>query len=80
MGRPRRVGCVIMGRDLVAVDATSARMIGVDPGRLDYLSDAGRFLGNLDPRRIELRGEALARFATEFDLVNHLKTIRLPRS
>jgi uncharacterized protein (DUF362 family) len=80
MGRPRKVGCMIMGSDLVAVDATSARMIGIDPTRLEYLSEAGRFLGNLDPRRIELRGEALARFATEFDLVDHLKSIRLRRS
>jgi len=80
MGRPRQVGCVIMGRDLVAVDSTSARMIGLDPTRLEYLSEAGRFLGNLDPRRIEMRGEALARFATEFDLVDHLESIRLKHS
>ena len=48
MGRPRQLGCVIMGSDLVAVDATSARMIGLDPTQLPYLREAGRFLGHLD--------------------------------
>ena len=47
MGRPRQLGCVIMGSDLVAVDATSARMIGLDPTRIEYLSEAGRFLGQI---------------------------------
>ncbi len=37
MGKPRHVGFVAMGRDLVAVDATCARVIGLDPARLAYL-------------------------------------------
>ena len=79
MGQPRQLGCVIMGSDLVAVDATSARMIGLDPTRLEYLAEASRFLGHVDDRRIDLRGETLARFATEFDLVDRFKSIRLRR-
>src|SRR5215213_685390 len=78
MGRPRQLGCVLMGRDLVGVDATCARVIGLDPTRIPYLTEAGRFLGHIDPRRIELRGEPLERFATEFDVVDRLKTLRLP--
>ena len=39
MGRPRQLGCVVMGSDLVAVDATSARMIGLDPAQLPYLKE-----------------------------------------
>jgi len=77
MGQPRPLGCVVMGRDLVAVDATSARIIGLDPARLPYLRDAGRFLGNLDTRQIDVRGEAFARFATRFDVVERFKPIRL---
>jgi uncharacterized protein (DUF362 family) len=80
MGRPRHVGCVVMGRDLVAVDATSARMIGLEPTGLPYLKEAGTFLGNVDARRIELRGETLARFATEFAVLDPFQSIRLHRS
>ena len=48
MGRARHVGCVAMGSDLVAVDSTVARMIGLDPRKLRYLDEAGRFLGQGD--------------------------------
>ena len=60
--------------------ATSARMIGLDPAQLPYLKDAGRFLGHLDAHRIELRGEAFARFATQFDVIDRFKSIRLSPS
>ncbi len=77
MGRPRHVGAIVMGTDLVAVDATCARMIGLDPARIAYLEGAGRFLGNLDERRIEHRGEPLSRYATTFDVLDVFKPIRL---
>src|SRR5688572_33346122 len=69
MGKPKQVGCIAMGRDLVAVDSTCARMMGLDPRKLPYLSEAGQFLGQLDERYIELRGEPLARFATSFEVI-----------
>ena len=69
-----------MGSDLVAVDATSARMIGLDPAQLQYLRDAGRFLGHVDARHIELRGETFARFASQFDVLDRFASIRLNRS
>jgi uncharacterized protein (DUF362 family) len=77
MGRARPVGCIAMGQDLVAVDATCARVIGLDPGRLGYLSEAARFLGHADASRIEQRGEALSRFATRFDVLEHQRTLQL---
>lgn len=80
MGRPRHVGCVAMGSDLVAVDATLARMIGLDPRKLRYLDEAMRFLGQGDERRIVQRGEPLARFASVFDVVDHFKPARLDPS
>jgi uncharacterized protein (DUF362 family) len=80
MGRPRHVGCIGMGADLVAVDATCARMIGLDPARLTYLEGAARFLGNLDARRIEHRGEPLSRYATTFDVLDSFKSIRLKQT
>jgi uncharacterized protein (DUF362 family) len=68
MGRPRHVGVLAMGSDVVAVDATCARLIGLDPAGVPYLDQARRFLGNIDHRRIDMRGEPLARFATRFEM------------
>ena len=76
MGRPRSLGFVAMGTDLVAVDATCARVIGLDPVKLRYLDVASRFLGVTDAARIEHRGEAPARYATRFDVVPALEHLR----
>jgi uncharacterized protein (DUF362 family) len=72
MGTPRPVGFVAMGTDTVAVDATCARVIGFEPSRLDYLEKAADFLGNLDTRRIEQRGEPIQRYATRFAVVDRI--------
>jgi uncharacterized protein (DUF362 family) len=77
MGRARHAGFIAIGRDLVAVDATCARIIGLDPARMTYLAEAGRFLGNLDNGRIQQRGEPIRRFATTFDVVDEFRKIRL---
>ena len=79
MGRPRALGMIAMGTDLVAVDATCARVIGLDPWKMPYLEKAGQFLGNLELERIQHRGEAPSRYATTFDVVDHFKKIRLER-
>ena len=57
MGRPRHAGFIAMSQDVVAADATCCRVIGLDPERLRYLAEARHFLGNIDPHRIEQRGE-----------------------
>ena len=80
MGRARQIGFVAMGRDLVAVDATCARVIGLDPHQIPYISDGGRFLGNVKESRITQRGEPLGRFATTLDVVDAFKSIRLNRT
>jgi uncharacterized protein (DUF362 family) len=77
MGRPRALGMLAMGTDLVAVDATCARVIGLDPWKIPYLRMASSFLGNVDSRRIVPIGESPSRFATEFEVVEHLRSIRL---
>lgn len=77
MGRPRPVGVIAMGTDLPAVDATCARMIGLDPQKMPYLSVSGAFIGNIDPARIEQRGERLERFAAKFDVIEPIQRLRL---
>jgi hypothetical protein len=65
-----------MGSDLVAVDATSARVMGLRPERLDYLRTAAEFLGNLPPGAVLQRGESVARFATSFQLLPQFAGLR----
>jgi uncharacterized protein (DUF362 family) len=76
MGQPRALGMVAMGTDVVAVDATCARVIGLAPEKMGYLTNAGQFLGNIDERRIEHRGEALSRFATQFAVLPELAGLK----
>lgn len=77
MGRPRGTGFVAMGTDAVAVDATCARIMGLDPLKIPYLSTASRFLGNVAEGKIVQRGENLGRFQTRFDIIDALKGLRL---
>ncbi len=60
-------GVIAVGTDLVAVDATCARVMGFDPARIDYLAFAGwAGIGAMDESKIELTGEPLARFQRKF--------------
>lgn len=77
MGRPRPLGFLAMGTDLCAVDATCARVIGLDPAKVPYLSIAGAFLGNVDEARIEQRGEPLSRYRTQFEVIEPIRRMRL---
>lgn len=77
MGTPRQCGFLAMGSDVVAVDATCARLIGLDPAKIGYLSQAARFLGNTDPNRIDHRGERPERYQTRFEVVDWFRDKRL---
>jgi uncharacterized protein (DUF362 family) len=77
MGRARALGFIAMGTDLVAVDATCARVIGLDPAKMDYLQQASAFLGVIDEARISHRGEPPSRYATRFEVVRDLEHLRL---
>ena len=80
MGRPRHVGFVGMSSDLVAMDATCARVIGLDPSKLGYLAGAGAFLGNLEASRIVQIGEPIARYATRFAVHDAFRFARLSQA
>ncbi len=77
MGTPRPLGLLAMGRDPVAVDATCARIIGLDPRRMPYLAEAGRFLGHADERSIDQRGEQPGRFGARFGVIPRLEHLKL---
>lgn len=77
MGKPRALGFVAMGTDLAAVDATCARVIGLDPRKIDYLQMADGFLGHTDEVLIDQRGEKPARYATRFEIIPAMQGLRL---
>ena len=60
-GAPVPTGALVVGADLLAVDATCARLIGFDPAQIDYLSFAAwAGVGAIDPGKLELVGKPLA--------------------
>lgn len=69
MGTPRPAGVVVMGRSLVAVDATCARVMRVDPAKIAYLDQADGWLGSLAAAQIPQVGEAISEVATPFTLL-----------
>jgi uncharacterized protein (DUF362 family) len=75
-GTPKPVGVLVMGRDLIAVDATCARVMGIDPEKVGYLRLAAD-LGHLHTSRIEQRGETVASVQTNFALIDAYKGLRL---
>jgi uncharacterized protein (DUF362 family) len=76
MGRPRATGFLALGRDPVAVDATCARAIGLEPQKLPYIAEAARFLGNAAERRIRHLGERPERFRFSFELIESIRELR----
>jgi uncharacterized protein (DUF362 family) len=76
MGTPKPVGVIVMGTDCVAVDATAARLMRLRPERMAYIAEARHYLGNLDADRIDVRGERLDRFATQFEVLEPFRHLR----
>ena len=66
MGDPVQSGVVVISRDGVAADVTAARLMGVEPERVEYLMEAGRFLGQARSELIDQRAEDPERLATRF--------------
>jgi uncharacterized protein (DUF362 family) len=76
-GTPKAAGVLVMGSDLPAVDATCCRIMGIDPGRVEYLRMASDKLGVTEDARIEQRGERIQAVRTNFNLIPQFKQIRL---
>lgn len=66
-GKPVEMDLIIAGKDLVAVDAVCARIIGYDPREtLLTVNAAARGLGNMDSSQIEIRGETVENVGRRF--------------
>lgn len=66
MGSPVAAGVVVMGTNLPAVDATGARLMGVDPYLVPYLAGASGWLGPIAEGHIRQRGEPVAALSRRF--------------
>jgi uncharacterized protein (DUF362 family) len=77
MGTPRPVGFIAMGQDVVAVDATCARTMGLDPAKMNYLRVASEYLGNVAESRIDHVGENPARYRTRFEVLEQFRELQL---
>ena len=75
-GTPKPTGVLVMGRDLVAVDSTCCRIMGIDPEKVEYLRLAAD-LGHVHTVRIDQRGETVASVQTNFELIEEFKGLRL---
>jgi uncharacterized protein (DUF362 family) len=75
LGTAKSAGVLVMGSDLVAVDATCCRIMGLDPERMEYLV-RGSAYGHLLTDRIEQRGEAIATVQTNFSLRPEFQHLR----
>ena len=70
-GNPRSLGCIILGKNPVSVDATMARAMGFDPERIRHIVEAAKHgLGSLDP---EVVGDDPASHIVEFKTPSGLK-------
>jgi uncharacterized protein (DUF362 family) len=71
MGSARQSGCLVMGTNLAAVDATCARLMRINPHRVGYLADASGRLGPIAEHHIVQRGETVTSLAQPFRLLDH---------
>ena len=76
MGTPKEAGVLVMGRNLTAVDATCARIMGIDPFRVKYLAAAAGRLGPVAAPRIHQRGAAVTTVSSRFQLVKKIPAHR----
>jgi uncharacterized protein (DUF362 family) len=70
MGTPKEAGVLVMGRNLPAVDATCARIMGINPRRIPYLEMAAGRLGPIREANIRQLGESIAAVRTPFALID----------
>jgi uncharacterized protein (DUF362 family) len=71
MGTPKHSGVLVIGTNFPAVDATTARLMGIDPGRVPYLAAASGRLGPIAESHIRQRGETIASLVSRFVLLDH---------
>ena len=67
---------MVFGDDAVAVDATSARLMKIDPQGLEYLTMAEPFLGNVARAAIDQLGEDPEPLAQDFRVLDKFQKLK----
>lgn len=75
-GTAKFAGVVAGSRDLVALDATCCRIMGIDPARVKYLQLSAKH-GQIEEANVGQSGETLASVQTDFELFGKFKEWRL---
>ena len=76
-GTAKPMGVLVMGTDLLAVDATCCRLMELDPERMGYLVlGHAKKLGRLKAEEIPQLGGSIASLAQPFETVPHLQGLR----
>jgi uncharacterized protein (DUF362 family) len=75
-GDPIESGHLVFGTDPVATDVVAARVMGLDPERVAYLSEAGRFLGQAHWDEIVHEGEDPEATGLSFALLPEFEYLR----
>jgi len=75
-GTPKAAGVIVAGADMVAVDATCCRVMGIDPGKLRYLRLA-EDRRQAQETQVQQIGESVASVRTDFQLIREFSNFRL---
>lgn len=75
-GCPKHSGVLVLGDDPVAVDASCARIMGLDPARIGHLQKAGLMLGHLQAGMIHQLGERIEGVRSPFALLDAFQKLR----
>jgi uncharacterized protein (DUF362 family) len=76
MGTPKKAGVIVLGRNLTAVDATAARIMGINPGKIKYLAMSENYLGPIRETNIRQNGEKIVSVQSDFALVDKIPAHR----
>jgi uncharacterized protein (DUF362 family) len=75
-GPAKHAGVIVIGRNLPAVDATAARVMGINPLKVPHLKVASGWLGTIRENNISQRGETIASVQTQFALLSKIPAQR----
>ena len=76
-GQAKAAGVLIFGDDFVAVDASAARLMKLEPRKVTYLAKADEFLGNLAYEKIEQIGEKIEPLQQDFAIIEDWKDLKI---
>lgn len=71
MGSAKHSGCIIMGKNSAAVDATATRVMGLNPYGVPYLQGASGSFGPIHEKNIVQRGETISRVQSRYEVLDY---------